>query len=105
MPALFGGDHSLSEVVRLLVQYRTVLDEDSTCLAHAIATSCLGGDELWCDMNFSSSVVLDDIFHGFFTVLAARNREGLPWKLFLERELNERRGQRFRGARDAVVER
>lgn len=90
LPEQFEEAYALADVVELLDQYRTVLDEDSTWLAHALATACLSSDELWRDMNLSSASVLHDLFHDFFTVFAARNRSDMSWKKFLQCELSER---------------
>lgn len=93
-PAMFEEAWALSDLVEMLVQHRTVLDEDSTWLAHAVATSCLGSDELWRDMNLQSATVLHDLLHDFFTVFAARNRNALPWKKFFLLELSDRAERR-----------
>ena len=94
-PQAFGDAGALTDLVDMLDQHRTVLDEDSTWLAHAVATSCLGGQALWCDMNLPSAVVLNDLLHDFFTVLTARNRTEMPWKDFFLQELTQRAERRM----------
>ncbi|MDB5815451.1 MAG: nifQ family protein [Rhodocyclales bacterium] len=89
-PAAFEEAGALNGLVAMLDQHRTVVDEDGTWLAHAVATSCLGEEELWRDMNLPSVTVLHDLLHDFFTILAVRNRSDMPWKKFLQKELAER---------------
>jgi nitrogen fixation protein NifQ len=97
-PHVFQEAFALTDLIDMLDQYRTVVDEDSTWLAHALATSCLGDGELWRDMNLPSAAVLQDLMHDFFTCLAVRNRGDVSWKRFFMQELAaraERRLQRF----------
>jgi nitrogen fixation protein NifQ len=94
-PDVFDEAHALTDLVEMLDQHRTVVDEDSTWLAHAVATSCLGGEELWHDMNLPSDVVAQDLLYDFFTVLAVRNRGNLSWKKFLRQELDARAERRL----------
>ena len=94
-PVVFEESWAITDLVKMLVQHRTVLDEDSTWLAHAIATSCLGGGELWRDMNLQSASVLHDLLHDFFTVFAARNRNAIPWRKFFLQELSDRAERRL----------
>jgi len=100
-PAVFEDAYSLTELVDMLDQHRTVVDEDSTWLAHAVATSYLGGGDLWQDMNLPSAVVARDLLHDFFTILAARNRRDLPWKTFFQQELADRAERRLRRSSQA----
>ena len=95
-PDVFNETQALTDLVEMLDQHRTVVDEDGTWLAHAVTTSCLGDDELWRDMNLPSDIVLHDLLHDFFTILAVRNRSGLPWKKFFQNELAERAERRLR---------
>ena len=53
-PEVFTQTQALTDLVEMLDQHRTVVDEDSTWLARAVTTSCLGDDELWRDMNLPS---------------------------------------------------
>lgn len=89
-PAAFEEALELSDLVDMLVEHRTVEDEDSTWLAHAIATACLGEDHLWQDMNLPSRLVLSDLLYGFFNGIAVRNRQDMKWKKFLYKQLCER---------------
>ncbi len=95
-PDAFKEASALTDLVEMLDQHRTVVDEDGTWLAHAITTSCLGDDELWCDMNLPSDAVLHDLIHDFFTILAVRNRGAMSWKKFFQKELAERAERRLR---------
>ncbi|MEC5386846.1 nitrogen fixation protein NifQ [Uliginosibacterium sp. H3] len=94
LPRIFEEAFALSDLVDLLDQNRTVVDEDGTWLAHAVATSCLGEEALWRDMNLASAAVLQDLLHDFFTTLSARNRCDMPWKDFLLQELTQRAAHR-----------
>jgi len=89
-PDAFTEAIEMEDLVQMLVDHRTVQDEDSIWLAHALATGCLGSDHLWQDMNLPSRKVLSDLLHGFFTSLAARNRKDMKWKKFLYLQLCER---------------
>lgn len=89
-PQEFEDALELSDLVDMLVEHRTVEDEDSTWLAHAMATACLGEDHLWQDMNLPSRQVLSDLFYGFFNGIAVRNRQDMKWKKFLYKQLCER---------------
>ncbi|HSD36009.1 MAG TPA: nitrogen fixation protein NifQ [Rhodocyclaceae bacterium] len=87
---VFADAIELDDLVTLLIDHRMVTDDDSRWLAHAIATACLGEDHLWQDMNLPSRGVLSELLHGFFTSLAARNRQDMKWKKFLYLQLCER---------------
>jgi nitrogen fixation protein NifQ len=97
-PAVFEEAYALTDLVDMLDQHRTVVDEDSTWLAHAVATSCLGSEELWRDMNLQSGAVLQDLLNDFFTIFAVRNRGDMPWKNFFQQELAARAERRLRRA-------
>jgi nitrogen fixation protein NifQ len=86
----FAEAIELEDLVKLLVDHRTVEDEDSRALAHAMATACTGNDHLWQDMNLPARKVLSDLLNGFFTSLAVRNRLDMKWKKFLYLQLCER---------------
>lgn len=90
VPEAFAHAIELGDLVDMLVEHRTVEDDDSRWLAHAIATACLGGNHLWQDMNLPARSVLSDLFQGFFTSLAVRNRQDMKWKKFLYKQLCER---------------
>jgi nitrogen fixation protein NifQ len=97
-PPVFEEAYLLGDLVDMLDQHRTVVDEDSTWLAHAVATSCVGHDELWRAMNLSSANVLRDLLLDFFTVFAARNRSDMSWKRFFIQVLVERAERRMQRA-------
>ncbi|GAA5160215.1 nitrogen fixation protein NifQ [Viridibacterium curvum] len=73
----------VARLAQLLILHRTVEDEDSSWLAHAIATASIGGESLWQALHFASPGVFDDLMHSFFTSLAVCNRNGQDWKAFL----------------------
>lgn len=89
-PATFADAIELEDMVALLLEHRTVADEDSRWLAHAIATACLSSDHLWQDMNLPSRGVLTQLLNGFFTSLAVCNRQDMKWKKFLYLQLCEK---------------
>jgi nitrogen fixation protein NifQ len=89
-PLEFSEALELDDLVTLLVDHRTIADDDSRALAHAIATACLCSDHLWQDMNLPARSVLSDLLHGFYTSLAVRNRQDMKWKKFLYLQLCER---------------
>ncbi|HSD39391.1 MAG TPA: nitrogen fixation protein NifQ [Rhodocyclaceae bacterium] len=104
LPHVFEEACALTDLVELLDRNRTVLDEDSTWLAHAIATSCLGEQALWRDMNLPAAIVLQDLLHDFFTTLAARNRTDMSWKDFFLQELTQRAERRlYRSSASATI--
>lgn len=79
----------LQDLLELLLAHRSVSDEGSRWLAHAMATACLGADHLWQDLRLTSRAVLRELFEGFFYSLALRNRADMKWKKFLYRQLCE----------------
>lgn len=90
-PAEFRVSADLSVLISLLQDARTVEDEDSKWLAHAVATACLGKEALWSEMNLPSPGLLRELMHGFFTSVAVRNRNDEEWKPFLMRCIDLRR--------------
>ncbi len=80
----------LDALVGLMVSYRTLDDQDSCWLAHALATACLGREPLWQELDLPHAGLLCDLFHGFFSPLAAHNRRSLDWRTFLYTRLAER---------------
>ncbi|WP_341674816.1 nitrogen fixation protein NifQ [Niveibacterium sp. SC-1] len=82
VPHDFGEALELEDLLYLLLSHRSHADHDNDWLAHAITTACVGADHLWQDMNLPSRAVLSQLLHGFFTVLAERNRKDMKWKKF-----------------------
>jgi nitrogen fixation protein NifQ len=73
----------LDALVGLLVAHRTLDDQDSCWLAHALATACLGREPLWQELGLLHAGLLCELFHAFFSPLAAYNRAGMDWRSFL----------------------
>lgn len=89
--AVAGMRHDeFEDLVDLLCESRTVPDEDSTWLAYAVATACMGGNHLWQDMGLPSRGMLTSLLRTHFTALAARNVHDMKWKKFFYRELCQR---------------
>ncbi|MFT3736997.1 MAG: nitrogen fixation protein NifQ [Rhodocyclaceae bacterium] len=100
VPADFVGfteAEFIDRLAQLLIQHRTVEDEDSRWLAHAVATASRGSESLWQVLYFSSPTVFDDLMHSFFTSLAVCNRNGQDWKVFLFERVEAERA-RYRQA-------
>jgi len=90
IPHEFDDALELGDLLDMLLEHRTVADDDSRWLAHAVTTSCVGADHLWQDMNLPSRAVLSKLLHGAFTSLAARNVRDMKWKKFFYLCLCER---------------
>ena len=80
------------DLLVLLLEYRTVDDQENTWLAHAVATACMGENHLWQDMGFPNRAALSSLMLHHFTGLAQRNSGDMKWKKFLYRQLCEREG-------------
>jgi len=90
VPHEFDAALELGDLLDMLLEHRTVADDDSRWLAYAVTTSCVGADHLWQDMNLPSRAVLSQLLHGAFTSLAARNVRDMKWKKFFYLCLCER---------------
>ena len=80
------------DLLALLLDHRTVPDDESTWLAHALATACMGANHLWQDMGLPNRSALSWLIKHHFTSLAERNLGDMKWKKFFYRQLCEREG-------------
>ena len=80
------------DLVGLLLDHRTYLDEPSRWLAHAIATAAMADNHLWQDLGLSHRAELSRLMQAHFTSLAQLNAGDMKWKKFLYRQLCERAG-------------
>ncbi len=91
-PRVFNKFDEFEDLLALLIDYRTEPDLESTWLAHAIATACMGANHLWQDMGLPSRSALSWLISHHFSGLAARNSGDMKWKKFFYRQLCERQG-------------
>ena len=94
-PPAFNEALELEDLLAMLLEQRTVPDQRSADLAHALATACLGDNHLWQDMQLPSRQMLSQLLTTHFTALAVRNRQDMKWKKFLYKQLCERVGIRI----------
>lgn len=80
------------DLVELLLRNRTVEDEPSAWLAHAVATASMADNHLWQDMGLPGRTVLSQLLHQYFAPLASRNVNDMKWKKFFYRQLCEQAG-------------
>jgi nitrogen fixation protein NifQ len=80
------------DLLALLLDHRTVIDDESTWLAHALATACMGANHLWQDMGLPNRSALSWLIKHHFASLAERNSGDMKWKKFFYRQLCEREG-------------
>ena len=85
-------EDEFGDLLELLMEHRTVPDETSTWLSHAIATASMSSNHLWQDMGLPSRAMLSQLMRRYFTSLAGRNTGDMKWKKFFYRELCERAG-------------
>ena len=77
------------DLVALLLEHATVGQDPnlSLCLAHAVATACMGANHLWQDLGLPERSVLTRLMAEHFAPLKARNHGDMRWKKFFYREL------------------
>jgi nitrogen fixation protein NifQ len=80
------------DLLALLLDHRSCLDEPSRWLAHAVATAAMANNHLWQDLGLPSRVELSALMQLHFTSLALRNTGDMKWKKFFYRQLCERAG-------------
>lgn len=83
-----------ADLVALLLDHRTRMDDVSCWLAHAVATACMGDNHLWQDMGLPSRAVLSVLMQTHFGSLARLNDRDMKWKKFFYRQLCEQEGLR-----------
>lgn len=92
---LYGGcpafrSDEFQDLVDLLLEHRSDDSEETTWLAHAIATAAMGGDHLYQDMGLPDRQALSALLQRHFTTLFARNTGNMKWKKFFYKQLCER---------------
>lgn len=80
------------DLLRLLLEYRTTISEETEWLACAIATGSLGENHLWQDLGLPSRKELSRLLLENFTALAAMNVTDMRWKKFFYKQLCDRAG-------------
>lgn len=85
-----GRRREFGDLLRLLLDHRTTISEETEWLARAIATACLGDNHLWQDLGLPSRYVLSQLLVDHFTSLAARNTADMRWKKFFYKQLCDR---------------
>ena len=77
------------DLVALLLEHATAGQDPrlSLCLAHAVATACMGANHLWQDLGLPDRSVLSRLMAEHFAPLKARNHGDMRWKKFFYREL------------------
>jgi len=90
LPALDAGIDEFRDLVDLLLEHRSHDDPTSHCLAHAVATACMGANHLWQDLGLPQRRALSELMEHNFTRLSRRNVGDMKWKKFLYKQLCER---------------
>ena len=87
-----GGarEDEFSDLVGLLLEHRTLVDEESTWLAYATATASMSENHLWQDMGLPDRAMLSWLMSRHFASLAVRNTGDMKWKKFFYKQLCER---------------
>lgn len=80
------------DILVMLLEHRSYTDQESTWLAHAVATACMGPNHLWQDMGLPNRNTLSLLIKHHFTSLAERNVGNMKWKKFFYRQLCQREG-------------
>lgn len=75
------------DLLSLLMAHRTVADDKSAWLAHAVASASMGENHLWQDMGLPNRAALSQLLGHYFTSLASRNVNDMKWKKFFYRQL------------------
>ena len=89
-PTLDAQLDEFEDLVALLLDHRSIADETSEWLAHAIATASMASDHLWQDMGLPARAVLNTLLADHFTTLYLKNVGDMKWKKFFYRQLCER---------------
>ena len=87
-----GRADEFSDILRLLLDHATVLDEATGQVARFIAFSSLMENHLWQDMRLKDRDELSDIMRTYFGPLATKNTADMKWKKFFYKQICEREG-------------
>lgn len=79
------------DLVDLLLRHATPGQDVqfTRCLAHAVATACMGSNHLWQDLGFEDRNGLSALMRERFAPLKALNAQDMRWKKFFYRSLCE----------------
>ncbi|MFZ3290541.1 MAG: nitrogen fixation protein NifQ [Telluria sp.] len=80
------------DLLALLLEHRSCMDQQSRWLAHALATAAMGDNHLWQDLGLPGRGALSWLMRSQFTSLAQLNSGDMKWKKFFYRQLCEREG-------------
>lgn len=80
------------DLLQLLLEHRSDINNETEWLARAIATACLGNNHLWQDLGLPDRQTLSDILEINFTTLFEKNIGNMKWKKFFYKQLCERIG-------------
>ena len=83
------GDE-FDDLLQLLLEHRSNINNETEWLARAIATACLGNNHLWQDLGLPNRQALSDILEKYFTTLFEKNIGHMKWKKFFYKQLCER---------------
>ena len=75
------------DLVQLLMDHRTHDRDETRWLAHAIASSCMGGDHLYKDLGFPERSHISDLLKEHFAALFGKNVDNMKWKRFFYKQL------------------
>jgi nitrogen fixation protein NifQ len=87
-----GALDEFPDLLQLLLDHRAVADEHHRCVAHLVATACMGTDHLWQDLGLPGRKELSALLAEHFPMLAAKNAGDMKWKKFFYKQLCEREG-------------
>lgn len=82
----------LTDIVKLLSEYRAGRRESETWLTHIVAYGCSGRDHLWQDLGLADRGELSVLMETAFPSLAALNTGDMKWKKFIYRHYCARDG-------------
>lgn len=77
------------DLLQLLLEHRSDINNETEWLARAIATACLGNNHLWQDLGLPNRQTLSDILEINFTTLFEKNIGNMKWKKFFYKQLCE----------------
>jgi len=80
----------MDDLLALLLEHRSNDAEQTTWLAYAIATGCLGEGHLYQDMGLPDRQALSHLLRQNFTALFEKNSGNMKWKKFFYKQLCER---------------
>lgn len=84
-------EDEIQDLVNLLLEHRANDRDETTWLAYAIATGCMGGNHLWQDMGLTGRQDITDLLRQNFTALFEKNiGSAMRWKKFLYKQLCDR---------------